>query len=101
MADVPEEFAHLTVGSEPRTSAEAFWMAAQWGNRWSHWNEINTHYSSDRAGEAISTTAQADAADAQRLSAIGTGLAVREVLDSALGGIEDRLSEINDALRSG
>lgn len=104
--NVDPRFAHLDLDSEPQTSAEAFFMASQWGHRWSHWNAISSHYPTTEAGPAISATAQADAAEASRLSAIGAGLAVREALDATLGkmvdglgGIEDRLSEINAAVR--
>ncbi len=95
----PAEFAHLEPNSEPKTADEAFWMAAQWGNRWSNWNTISQNYPTSEAGPAISSTAQADAAEAQRLVAIGMGLTFKEHLGDlvfGLGGIEERLSEIRD-----
>jgi hypothetical protein len=95
--DTPEEFAHLDVNSEPKTAGEAFWMASQWGHRWSEWNRFATAMGGNP--EAIVLCAQADAAQSQRLIAIGMGLVLREALTNALGGIEDRLSEINAAVR--
>lgn len=97
------QFAHLDANSQPSNSAEAFWMAQQWGKRFSHWNTICNYYPTERAGEAMATTAQADAAEAQRLIAIGVGFVLKEsladLLAEGLGGIEDRLSEINDGVR--
>jgi hypothetical protein len=97
---VDPRFAHLDVDSEPQTSAEAFFMASQWGRRWSHWN----HFAQSGAENAMGLCAQADAAEAQKFIAIGSGMVLREALAGfldGLAGIENRLSEINDALRNG
>jgi hypothetical protein len=95
--NTPDEFAHLDVDSEPKTAAEAFWMASQWGHRWSEWNRFASAMGGNP--EAIVLCAQADAAQSQRLIAIGMGLVLKEALAEGLGGIEDRLSEIRDGVR--
>jgi hypothetical protein len=55
----------------PRTKDEALALAQAWGRSLSHWNACK---SATDGPEAISTCAQADAAEVQRLAALWTML---------------------------
>lgn len=91
---VPEAFAHLTVDSTPQTSSEAFWMASQWGTRWSHWNR----YAQLENGTQL--CAQADGFEVQKLVSIGAGLAIKEAVGDLVDVLHDGLdgSEIGKGL---